>query len=179
MLYPIKTLEGIIIAKQNYKEANQLITFYTREMGKIQVIAQGVRLHNSKLRPLLGLYDLGLFSFVVGRKGPRLIGICGIQSGRTLLKNPARVSLFANVAALLNRLVQGGGRNLQVWEKVRGLLLYLTGDDFEDKELSRIELKALYHILKELGYIGTNGGRKYSESSLRESLNRAIEASQL
>ena len=178
MHYPIVTTEGIIIAKQNYREANQLITFYTHKFGKMQVIAQGVRLGPAKLRPRLGLYTLGTFSFVLGKSGYRIVDVEEIKSLASLLPNLKRLRLYADVATLLNRLIQGEGANEVIWQKVKGLLLYLSGDACDDEKLREIEIKTVFHILKELGYVGNDKG-KISTKDLREALGKAIEASQL
>ncbi len=178
MYHPIITTEGIVIAKQNYREANQLITFYTHKFGKIHSIAQGVRLNRAKLRGKLGLYTLGTFSFVSGKSGYRIVDVHEAFSGTLLLSNLDRLRLYAGVSALLNRLVQGEGANEVIWQKMKGLFLYLSKDDRGEENLHEIEIKTIFHILRELGYIGRDK-EKISVRSLQEALGRAVEASQL
>lgn len=44
-----KKFTGIILKKQNYKEADQIVTVWTKESGKIRVSAKGLRHAKSKL----------------------------------------------------------------------------------------------------------------------------------
>ena len=45
-------VNGLILRGRDYKEADQLLTVYTREQGKITVQARGVKKTASKLRRL-------------------------------------------------------------------------------------------------------------------------------
>jgi DNA repair protein RecO len=53
--------QGVILRKQNYKEADQIATIYTKEAGKVRVLAKGIRLKKSKLAG--SFQDLSLISF--------------------------------------------------------------------------------------------------------------------
>jgi DNA repair protein RecO len=44
-----KKLTGIILKKQNYREADQIITIWTREAGKVRLLARAIRSPKSKL----------------------------------------------------------------------------------------------------------------------------------
>ncbi len=65
-------LEGIILKKQNYKEADQILTLWTKEAGKIRCLVKGIRLAKSKLS--YSLLDLSLVAVeITGRHFPTLI----------------------------------------------------------------------------------------------------------
>lgn len=53
-----KKLTGIILKKQNYREADQIVTIWTKELGKVRVLARSSRLPKSKLN--YSLQDLSL-----------------------------------------------------------------------------------------------------------------------
>ncbi|MBX4186994.1 MAG: DNA repair protein RecO [Candidatus Doudnabacteria bacterium] len=62
-----KKLTGIILKKQNYKEADQILTLWTREAGKVRVLAKSIRLPKSKL--IYNLNELASIDMeVVGHK---------------------------------------------------------------------------------------------------------------
>ncbi len=61
-----KKLTGVILKKQNYREADQIISLWTKETGKIRIMAKSLRLAKSKLA--YNLSDLTLVEVeVVGR----------------------------------------------------------------------------------------------------------------
>ena len=53
-----KKLTGVILKKQNYKEADQIITLWSREAGKIRFLGKSLRLPKSKLNS--AMQDLSL-----------------------------------------------------------------------------------------------------------------------
>ncbi len=65
--------EAIILKKDEWNEADLLVTALAERFGKIRLLAQGVRKHGAKLRGHLEPYSLSQLSFVVGRQGYRLI----------------------------------------------------------------------------------------------------------
>ena len=46
-------VNGVILRSRDYKEADQLLTVYTRELGKITVQARGVKIYRSLKLKLL------------------------------------------------------------------------------------------------------------------------------
>lgn len=68
-------LLGVILAKENWRENDQVISFYSQESGKLEVFVRGARKINSKLAPLISepfaLLDLVV---VLGKNHTHLIG---------------------------------------------------------------------------------------------------------
>jgi DNA repair protein RecO (recombination protein O) len=62
-----KKLTGVILKKQNYKEADQILTLWTSELGKVRVLAKSVRLPKSKL--VYNLNELAVVDIeIIGHK---------------------------------------------------------------------------------------------------------------
>jgi len=62
-----KNTQGIVLARTNYGEADRIITFLTRDFGKVRVIAKGVRKEKSKLAGGIELFSVSDIGFVPGR----------------------------------------------------------------------------------------------------------------
>lgn len=179
MIHQIETTEGIILAKHDYREANQAVVLYTERFGKVTASAQGVRLGRGKLRTRLGLFARGRFSLVFGRRAVRLVDVEEIAPGMILLDEPARLIVFANVAALMLRLLQGEERQPAVWHKLSGLLQHLMEKTCDRKTLRLLELKTLFHLLREMGYLAAGPKTRFTEATLAAAVNDALIASQL
>lgn len=65
----MNTLEtqGIILRRVEYGEADRIITFLTRDYGKIRVIAKGVRKSKSKMAGGIELFSVSELHFIKGR----------------------------------------------------------------------------------------------------------------
>lgn len=50
-------VEGVVLARKNFSEADKIITLFTREQGKIKVLAKGVRRIKSRRAPHLELFN--------------------------------------------------------------------------------------------------------------------------
>ncbi|MHB1125783.1 MAG: DNA repair protein RecO [Bacillota bacterium] len=59
--------EALVLRTRNYGEADKLLTLYTRDRGKVQAIAKGVRKPQSRLRAGVQLFTYGNFLLYQGR----------------------------------------------------------------------------------------------------------------
>src|SRR4051794_19055885 len=57
----LQKCEGIVIRRTAYGENNKIITIYTRELGKIGVMARGASKPNSRLSAVTQLFCSGYF----------------------------------------------------------------------------------------------------------------------
>lgn len=63
----IHNTQSIVLARTNFGEADRIVTFITRDYGKVRVIAKGVRKERSKLAGGIELFSVSDISFVEGR----------------------------------------------------------------------------------------------------------------
>lgn len=57
----LEKIEGIIIRTTNYGETNKIVTIYSREWGKVGVMARGAKKPNSRLAAVTQLFTYGYF----------------------------------------------------------------------------------------------------------------------
>jgi len=57
----LQKCEGIVIRTTDYGETNKIITIFTREWGKIGVMARGAKKPNSRLSSVTQLFTHGYF----------------------------------------------------------------------------------------------------------------------
>lgn len=57
----LEKIEGIIIRTTNYGETNKIVTIYSREWGKVGVMARGAKKPNSRLSAVTQLFTYGYF----------------------------------------------------------------------------------------------------------------------
>jgi len=59
--------QGVVLTRTNFGEADRIVTFLTRDFGKVSVIAKGVRKEKSKLAGGIELFSVSDIGFVAGR----------------------------------------------------------------------------------------------------------------
>lgn len=123
-----KKLNGIILKKQNYREADQIITVWTKELGKLRFLAKGVRKPSSKL-----VYNLQDFSYIslevtgknlpAGQAGlPVLIGCSAIRSFKNLFADLNKIAAACYVAELMLKMTADEHSNKEAFELLAGFL---------------------------------------------------------
>jgi DNA repair protein RecO (recombination protein O) len=76
LLYKV---EGIVIKTIPYGESNTILTLYTKELGKIGVMARGAKKPKSRFTSIAQLFTYGIFVFQKGQ------GLGTLQQGEALL----------------------------------------------------------------------------------------------
>lgn len=59
--------EGIVIRQTSYRESDKIVRMYTREFGKIGVVARGAKKTKSRLAAVTQLFTNGYFTFFRGK----------------------------------------------------------------------------------------------------------------
>ncbi|HYK71855.1 MAG TPA: DNA repair protein RecO, partial [Pseudoneobacillus sp.] len=57
----LQKCEGIVIRTTDYSETNKIVTLYTREWGKVGVMARGAKKPNSRLAAITQLFTYGYY----------------------------------------------------------------------------------------------------------------------
>jgi DNA repair protein RecO (recombination protein O) len=74
----LQKCEGIVIRTTDYGESNKIVTIYTREWGKVGVMARGAKKPNSRLSSITQLFTHGYFLVQRGT------GLGSVQQGEII-----------------------------------------------------------------------------------------------
>ena len=98
-------VQGIVLRSRDYKEADQLVTIYTRELGKVTVQARGVKKTASKLRSGLLLFSQTQLELVMGKSFPVVTGAAIAEAFALLRSDFSRMSYASYAAELLDQVI--------------------------------------------------------------------------
>jgi DNA repair protein RecO len=157
MSHHIYHTRGIVIEAFDVKEANKTYWIFTRELGMIVAVAQGVRLAHSKLRFSLQPLSLCEISLVRGRAGWRVVNAREISNVYWKIKDlPYSVAMFSRVLRLVRRLVVGEEKNTDLFDRLSAGLVYVSNpaDDaaLSTNKVMNLEFILLLQVLYTLGY---------------------------
>ena len=154
-MHHIYHTEGIILGSKNFGEADRYYSVFTRDLGMIHASAQGVRKMSSKLRFILQDFSYVKVDLVQGKNFWRVTSASKAGRLERLMKNPAKLAIFAEVARLLARLLPATERNDALFvELLDGLTLLERTETKEN--LPNIEAVIVLRALAVLGSIGEN-----------------------
>lgn len=118
----LQKCEGIVIRTTDYGETNKIVTLYTREWGKIGVMARGAKKPNSRLSSITQLFTHGTF---LVRRGS---GLGSVQQGEM-------ITSFRSI---------GGDIFLTAYASC---IIELTDKCTEDKKPNPFQFELLYQTL--------------------------------
>lgn len=177
-MHAIRTTPGFIIDARPYGEAGKMLSIFTRDLGLVVAVAQGIRLEKSKLRYHARELSFGNFSLVRGKEVWRLTSVAepGGRQGEIkgeiaqLAERAERASesrsgqeLIARIAMLLRRLLHGEEAHPELFDVVAKCAEFLAdngtaGGDLNAERSKSLESLIVLRILHALGYVGADSG---------------------
>ncbi len=104
--------EACLLKSLDRGEADRMLTFFTKDFGRVDALAKSIRLASSKLKGHALLFSRGRIIITPGREFWRLIDIEIFE----------RCTDFpAGAAHFLLRLVPGREQNIRIWQALGGL----------------------------------------------------------
>lgn len=190
-MHHIYHTHGFILSSRNIGEANKMLVIYTREMGIVRALAQGIRLHKSKLR--FTLQDLSYVNvdLVRGKEIWRVTSAKHISSFPLARSNKLSILLIGRVSKLLERLCDGESPSENIFDDLIQSLYLLDDDGISNEQREALELHLLIRVMNNLGYVGESEiVKKYLNSEFDQSIlnerqsiiahiNKALNESQL
>lgn len=140
--------EGLLLRTHDLREADKILTIYTRERGKVSAVARGCRRAKSRLLAVSQLFSHSRYLIYEGR------GLHTINQGelintfRPLREDLTRVAYSSYAAELLNSLVDESEPNSSLFRIVLDGFTLLAGTDDLDLALRWFELM----LMDQLGY---------------------------
>jgi DNA repair protein RecO (recombination protein O) len=140
--------EAIIIKKTKLGEADRILTLYTPHLGKIQVVAKGVRRPRSKLSGHLELLTHSLVSLARGKNLDTVTGSQTIDSFLPLKSNIELTSYALYVTELVNQFTAENAEDYDLF----GLLLETFKQLCQSQNNGAVLRYFELHLLHEAGY---------------------------
>lgn len=103
-----ENLNGLILRSRDYKEADQLLTVYSLEQGKLTVRAGGVKKTTSRLRSGVLLFSQSKLVIANGKGFPTVTAAEPIEAFPLLRSDFARMSYAGYAAELLDQVLAEG-----------------------------------------------------------------------
>lgn len=147
-------IHGFIISSRASGEANKMLTIYTRELGLVHAMAQGIRLSKSKLRFTLQDMSYAKIDLVKGRDIWRVTSATSISSFPVARTSRDSIVFMSRMASLVDRLCRGEEGNEIVFDSLIQAFTLLDDENFGTESRSALELHTVLSIVHALGYVG-------------------------
>ncbi len=168
-----KKLTGIVLKKQNYREADQIITIWTKELGKVRVLAKSIRMPRSKLS--YAVADLCHAEIdIVASSLPVLIGAKSVRQFRTLNEDLQKMAIGFYAAELILKMTADEHPNISAFDLLSDFLIDL--DRAEDRAADyKLLDKFSLDLLDSLGFKFPDGGKNPDHSTINKFIEYILE----
>lgn len=143
----IKT-EAIILKSADLGEADRLLTVYSKEFGKIQVIARGAKKLGSKLRYHLEPFSYSHLILVEGKNFRIVKDAVLMNQFLSVRRDLEKVKTAYKITSLLDELIAGEEKDEEIWNLFLGVFKELN----VGHSVSHIITDFRDNLLKLLGY---------------------------
>ncbi|MDA8235864.1 MAG: DNA repair protein RecO [Clostridia bacterium] len=123
--------EAIVLRTRKYSEADQLVTLFSRQRGKIPAIAKGVRKVKSRRRGGVQPFTHGAFVLYEGRSLDHITQGDVIDAFPALTADLDRLAYASYITELVDGLVEEGQQNEKVFLLLLTTLHLMTTEDPE------------------------------------------------
>jgi DNA repair protein RecO (recombination protein O) len=133
---------SFILSKFDSGEADQIIVLYTREFGKLEVLARGIRKITSKLKPSVELFCLSNIEFVQGKNYKTLTDAYLIDKFKNIKNDLVRFKVIYQISDLINDLIKKQEQDIRIWRLILKIF-YIV----DKKEIPLEKILLMYHYL--------------------------------
>ena len=172
-----KKLVGIILKKQNYREADQIVTIWTREAGKVRVMARGLRHGKSKLA--YSMADLGVVEVeTAGNKTlPALIAAKSVQNFNGLREDLSKTVAALYVSELMLKMTADEQPNIEAYDILQNFLDFLNTADISKQPVFSFVDSFSLRLMESLGFsIEHAQGTIHLPASLQDTITLLAES---
>lgn len=143
---------GFVLKKENLREADQLFTVYTKDFGKLKILARAIRKIKSKLKGNFRSLCLSEIEFIQGKTYKTLTDALLIQNFSELKKDLKRLRILYKTSEVTDDLIGGQEPDKKIWQLLLDVLEKLDNLQFTISDLRLIYYYWLWNLLSILGY---------------------------
>jgi len=150
------TTEALVIGSMRYREADRIVTLYTRDRGRLGALAKGVRRLSSKVGGRLEPFSLVRVSLHPGRGLYTVVGVDTVRTFQSVRDELFRMQEGARLLSWVRRLFPQEESNPAVFNLLVRAVALLAAADVEGA--AKVVLATRLKLLALLGYAPDLGG---------------------
>jgi len=130
MLKKYKT-QGFVLKEKEINEADILFSIFSKDFGKLDLLAKSARKISSKLRRQIELFSLVEVRFVEGKRGERLVEAKCLENFSRIKSNLERIFLAQKISEILDFLIKGPEKEERIFDLLKEVFEKLNSFSFK------------------------------------------------
>jgi len=145
--------QGLVLKKVDRGEADQLLTIYSKDFGKLEILGKAIRKISSKLRAGAEIFYLSEIEFIQAKAHKTLTDARAINKFENIRSDLKRLKIAHKIAETLDELVKGQEKDENLWQLLQEVFRKLN--NCQIVKLSNCQLLFyffLWNLFSILGY---------------------------
>lgn len=145
-----RAIACFILKKQDFSEADQIITLFSQEEGKVRALVKAAKMPTSKLQPMLQLVFQTRVTLTGSKEKAGLSKVMGVQMMKNfsgIMDNESKLAAWYVVSELLMRALPDSEPNEQLFSELENYASFLHGTSLDvdtvKKSVIQFQIKAL------------------------------------
>lgn len=143
---------GLVIKKEDRGEADQLFTVYTKDFGKVEILARSVRKISSKLRAGAEIFYLSELEFIQGKGYKTLTDAIVIEKFKNLRQDLNKLKTAYQIADVADDFLGAPESDKRIWELLTDVFKKINDQKTTAGKLTAIYYQFLFNFISLLGY---------------------------
>lgn len=139
---------GVVLSRKNYGEADRILVVFSKDFGKVSLLAKGIRKIKSRKRGHLEIFSDIKFSAIKGHGMDIVTEAVTVNDYSGVRVNLNKISLAYYFCEVVNKITQEDENSALIYNLLSKALAKLETDN----SLKELRLKFIYDLLTEMGY---------------------------
>ncbi|CAN5354713.1 hypothetical protein BH10PAT1_BH10PAT1_5000 [soil metagenome] len=175
MNYKNYSSEGFVIGRKNFSEADRIVVFYTKDFGKVSLIAKGVRKLTSRKRGGIEIFSKIKFSAVKTNGLDILTEVSVIDGYDEVRANLRRISIGYYICEVIAKVTRDNETHLEIFQLMERYFEELK----TNRNLKVLRGKFVTELLVVLGFWPEGKKMTDPDSVLESVVERKINSSRV
>lgn len=164
------TSVGIILARRNFGEADRILVVYSKNFGRISLIAKGIRRPKSRKRGHVEVFSLVNFQAVSGHGLDMVTEAELVDDFKDVRKSLNKISLAYYFAEVIGRITHEGESNTELFNLIIEYLNKLK----KTNGLHNLRMRFIQDLLTLMGYWPEGKEMTDPDQALEEIIERQV-----
>ena len=164
------TSEGIVLGRKNYGEADRILSVYSKDHGRVSLMAKGIRRPKSRKRGHLEIFSLLNFQAVSGHGIDMIIEADITDDFKEIRKSLPKVSLAYYFMEVVGKITHENEKNQELFD----LILESLNGLKDGSKLKQLRFNFIQKLLTIMGYWPEGQELKDPDTVLEEVIERQI-----
>ena len=143
---------GFVIKKIDRGEADQVFVIFTKDFGRLRLLARAARKIKSKLRGGLKLFSLSEIEFIQGKTYKTLTDAQTVKNFDRVSKSLIRLKTACKIGEILNSLVKEEERDENIWNLIGETFKKLNDDPLKAIQAPLVYYYFFWNLIDLIGY---------------------------